>query len=108
MPSQVARYFAASGRMADMDSLLQIEMRRHCRKIVGIMIHVVSIARLGGPSVAAPVMGDDAIAVIEEEHHLRVPVIGAQRPAVAENNRLTRAPVLVKNLGSVFGRDCGH
>jgi len=31
---------------------------------------------LGGPAVASSVMGDDAIAVFEEEQHLRVPIIG--------------------------------
>ena len=57
---------------------------------------------------AAAVMGDDAIAVIEEEQHLRVPVIGRQRPAMAEHDGLTGAPVLVVNLGAVFGLDRRH
>src|ERR1035437_2869292 len=33
MPSQVARYLAASGRMAAVYGVLQIKMRRQCRKI---------------------------------------------------------------------------
>src|SRR5258708_4306950 len=37
-------------------------MRRQCRKVIGIVIHVVAVARLGGSAVAAPVMGHDAIA----------------------------------------------
>jgi hypothetical protein len=49
-------------------------------------------------------MGDDAIAVIEEEQHLRVPVFGLQRPAVAEHDRLTVAPILVIDLTAVL---CG-
>jgi hypothetical protein len=53
-------------------------------------------------------MGDDAIALFEEEQHLRVPVIGRQRPAVAEHDGLTLAPVLVENLNTVFGRDDRH
>ena len=51
---------------------------------------------------AAAVMGDDAIAVIEEEQHLIVPVIGRQRPAMAEHDGLTFAPVLVEDLNAVF------
>ena len=39
---------------------------------------------------AAAVVGDDPVAVLEEEHHLRVPVVGAQRPAVVEHDRLRR------------------
>jgi hypothetical protein len=31
---------------------------------------------LGGTPMSAPVVGYDAIAVVEEEQHLRVPVIG--------------------------------
>ena len=51
----------------------------------------------------APVMRHDAIAVLKEKRHLVVPVIGRQRPAVAEHNGLTLAPVLVKDLDAVFG-----
>jgi hypothetical protein len=51
---------------------------------------------------AAPVVGYDAIAVFEEEQHLRVPVIGRQRPTMAEHDRLSTAPVLIVDL-DVFG-----
>src|ERR1035437_9520802 len=56
MPCQIVHYLAAAGRMADMYGVLQIEMSRQCREIVGVMIHVMPVTRLGGPSVAAPVM----------------------------------------------------
>ena len=62
--------------MADVDGVLQIKMRRQGREIVGIMIHVVAVGDLGGAAVTAAVMGDDAIALIEKEQHLGVPVIG--------------------------------
>ncbi len=65
-------------------------------------------ASLAGSPVAAPVMGDDPIAVAEEEHHLGVPVIGRQRPAVAEHDGLTAAPVLVEDLHAILGRDRAH
>src|SRR5437667_632602 len=72
------------------------------------MIHVMAAAGLGGAAMAAPVMGDDAIAVLEEEQHLRVPIIGRQRPAVAEHDGLAFAPVLVEDFNAVFGRDRAH
>src|SRR2546430_15895961 len=68
------------------------------------MIHVMAVARLGGPAVAASIMGYYAIAVFEEEQHLRIPVNGRQRPTMAEDNRLPFAPILVidVDVSSVF------
>src|SRR5205807_4894125 len=51
---------------------------------------------------------DDAITVEKEEHHLGVPVISRQRPAVAEHDRLTAAPVLVEDIRAVGGGDHAH
>src|SRR6266851_8529316 len=101
-------HLAAAGGMTNVHGPLQIEMRRQSRKVVGIMIHVMTVARLCGPAVAPSVMGDDAITVFEEEQHLVIPVIGRQRPAVAEHDGLTLAPVLVKDLDIVLGRDDRH
>src|SRR4051794_8484782 len=53
-------------------------------------------------------MGDDAVAVLKEEQHLGVPIVGRKRPAMAENDRVARAPVLVVDLRAVFGRDRAH
>jgi hypothetical protein len=72
------------------------------------MIHVMSVARLGGPSVAAAVVRYDTIAVIEEEQQLRVPVIGRKRLAMAEHNGLTFAPVFVIDLRTILRRDRIH
>src|SRR5258708_7070533 len=83
-------------------------MRSECGKVIGIVIHVVSVAGLARSSVTSPVMGDDSIAVIQEEHHLGVPVICTQWPAVAEDNWLSLAPVLVIDLCSVFCCDRRH
>ena len=101
-------HLAAAGGMADVNGVLQVEMRRHRREIVGIMIHVMAVADLAGAPVAAAVMGDDAEAVIGEEDHLGIPVVGRQRPAMAEHDRLTLAPILVEDLDAVLCRDGGH
>src|SRR5271169_498065 len=53
-------------------------------------------------------MRDDAITMLPEEQHLPFPVVRAQCPAVAENDRLPLTPVLVINLCSVFRRNRRH
>lgn len=53
---------------------------------------------------AAPVMRDDAVALAEEEQHLVVPVVRAERPAMMEHDglRVFRTPVLVEDPGAVL------
>jgi len=68
----------------------------------------MAAAALARAAVAAAVMGDDAEAVVQEEEHLRIPVVGRKRPAMAEDDGLSRTPVLVEYLGTVFGGDRGH
>src|SRR6202041_1115396 len=94
--------------MPDMHRLLEVKMCGERCQVVGVMIHVMTAVRLGGAPVSAPVGGDDAKAVLEEEHHLVVPIVGRQWPAVAEHDGLTFAPVLVINLSAVFRRDHCH
>jgi hypothetical protein len=72
------------------------------------MIHVMAVAGLGGAAMATPIVGDHAETMAEEEQHLRVPIIGRQRPAVAKHDRLTFTPVLVEDLNAVFAGDRAH
>jgi hypothetical protein len=46
--------------------------------------------------------------MVQEEEHLGVPVIRRQGPSVTEDDRLTGAPVLEEDLGSVSGRELRH
>src|SRR6202522_3729004 len=108
MSGQVAHHFAPTGRVADVHGVVEIEVRGQRREIVGVVVHVVAGRGLGGSSVATSVVGDDAIAVLEEEQHLDVPIVGRQGPAVAEDNRLANSPVLVKDLRTVGGGNCAH
>ena len=59
---------------------------------------------------AAAVVGDDAVAVLGQEHHLGVPVVGVEGPAVAEEDgrAVLVAPVLVEEQGAVAERDERH
>jgi hypothetical protein len=83
-------------------------MCRHRGKVVGVVVHIVAVTGLGRSPVAAPVMSDDPIAVQEKEHHLRVPVIGRQGPAVAEDDGLAASPVLVEDFRAVCSGDRPH
>ncbi len=82
----------------------------HRGNVRGVVVHVVAIADLARTAVAAPIMGDDAVALADEVQHLRVPVVGGQRPAVMEHDRLRvpGAPILVVDLDAVFGADEAH
>ncbi|MNR31606.1 hypothetical protein D3C85_1491270 [compost metagenome] len=55
-------------------------------------------------------MRDYPVAFEQEEHHLIVPVIRAQRPTVVKHNgrRVFRPPIFVKNPGAVFGYNFVH
>ncbi len=52
---------------------------------------------------AAAVMRDHAVAVLQKVQHLAVPVVRTQRPAVREDDGLAATPVLVEDLGAVAG-----
>src|SRR4029453_11992791 len=78
------------------------------REIVGVSVHVVAVPGLARATVAAPVVGDAAISVGSQEEHLIFPGIGRERPAMAEDNGLTLAPVLVIDLRAVFSGDGTH
>ena len=106
--ADVAGHFAAARGEADQDGALQVERLDELREVVGIGVHVVAVPGLARPAMSAPVMGDAAIAVGGQEHHLGFPAIRAERPAVAEHHRLSCAPVLVVDLRSVFRRDRAH
>ncbi len=83
-------------------------MRHKSRQVVGVRIHIMAIGGLGGAAIATTVMGDDAVAMKQKEQQLRVPIVGRQRPAMAEHNWLARTPVLVENFRAVFRGDRGY
>jgi hypothetical protein len=93
-----------------MDGIAQIERVGQRDDIGDIAVHVVTARRLGRTAMPAAVMRDNTIALLDEEHHLRVPVIRAERPAVVEHDdgRIHVAPVLVEDFGLVDGGDERH
>jgi hypothetical protein len=101
-------HLASAGRRTDVDGVRQVEMRGYRRKIVGVMIHIVTVGDLAGPTVAAAIVGDNAVALIEEEYHLCIPIVGRDWAAVAEHDGLAFAPIFVENLDAVFRFDKAH
>jgi hypothetical protein len=51
--------------------------------------------------VPAAVVRDHPKALFQEEHHLTVPIVSAQWPAVMKEKRLAGAPILVEDLSAV-------
>jgi hypothetical protein len=70
----------------------QVEMCGQSCQVIGIMVHVVAVARLARPAVATPVMRDHTMAVAQEEQHLSVPIVRRKRPAMAEHDGLRACP----------------
>ena len=61
--------------MSDMNGIAQIKCGDQLGKIIGISIHAIASIGLTGSTMPAPVMGDNAESLVQEKHHLSVPVI---------------------------------
>src|ERR1700686_2891877 len=72
------------------------------------MIHVMAATGLGGTTVPAAIVGYYSKTVFQKEQHLRIPIIGRQRPTVAKYDGRTLTPVLVEDFNAVFGGDRFH
>src|SRR5437764_14706769 len=109
MTAKIMHHLAAAGRMADVNRIFQVEMIGHGFQIVCIVIHVVPAAGLSRATMSAPISRNDAETFAEEKKHLRVPIIRRERPAVAEDDGLSFAPVFIidVDVSSVFF-PCGY
>src|SRR5713101_349494 len=108
MTADIVRHLASAGRMADQNQIVQVELFDELGKVIGILVHVVAVPRLIRLAVAAAVVSDDTVSVLAKEQHLRLPGVAGERPSMRKEDRLSLSPVLVGDLGSVFGRDEGH
>src|SRR5690606_10886308 len=105
--ADVAGDFAAAGGEAHQGDVAQVQRGDHRGQVVGVVVHVVAVPGLARTAVAAPVVGDDAVALGGEEQHLRFPAVRVQRPAVAEGDdrAVLGAPVLEVQAHAVGGHD---
>src|SRR5207244_5351579 len=93
---------------ADVNRIFQVEMIGDRFQIVGIVVHVVSAAGLSRATMSAPISCNDAETFAEEKKHLRVPIVRRERPAVAEDDGLSFAPVFIidVDVSAVLFTDC--
>src|SRR5262249_57289871 len=84
----VSSGLAAASRMTQVNGVAQVEVLNDSSGVRRVVIHVMTLADLAGAAMPAPIMGDDAVSLGDEEEHLVVPVVGAQRPAVVKHHRL--------------------
>src|SRR5579864_148409 len=94
--------------MPDMNGVAKIQVLDDRGCVCGVMIHVVTVRHLAGTAMAAAIDADHPVAALDEEQHLSVPVVGAQWPAVMEDDRLPLAPVLVEDVHAVRSCDRAH
>src|SRR5215831_18397883 len=94
--------------MTDEYAIPEIELADELIQVVGISVHVVAGPRLTRAAVATAIVGNAAIASRGEIEHLVFEGICRQWPAVAEDDGLSAAPVVVINLGAVLGGECAH
>jgi hypothetical protein len=68
--------------MTDMYRIPEVQVRGHSGEVIGIVIHVMTDGRLRRASMTSAVVRNDPETSIQEKHHLRIPVIRGQRPAM--------------------------
>src|ERR1700681_4004878 len=94
--------------MADVNGIAKVQLFNQLVYVSSVCVHLVAGNGLCGSSMSATVMSDHAVSPVEKEHHLSVPVVCRERPAMVEEQRLASAPVLEVNLCSVLRRDRRH
>src|SRR4051812_26809505 len=108
MPGHVSRDLTAAGRMSDQDDVTQIECLDQFSEIIRVRRQIIALPRLRRPAASSPIMRNRAVAGVCDELELRIPSVRRQRPAMAEDDRLTASPVLVKDLSAICGSDETH
>src|SRR5580704_18597954 len=91
-----------------MDGIAKIEMIDDCGRVSSIMVHVVAVRHLARAPMGATVDADHAIAFVDEEKHLGIPVVRAEWPAMMEDDGLAVAPILVENINTILSFNEAH
>ena len=74
--------------MTNVNGILVLELRHALGHVAGVSFHVVALIRLSLTAMPTAIMSDHPVTVSEKEHHLRVPIVSRERPAMMEEERL--------------------
>ena len=85
MASDVADDLTAPHRMSDEGHVFQVEMPNELRQVVGEHVHVPAAAMSVGAAVAAPVVRDAAVTLIEQARDDVMPLVRVEGPRVCEH-----------------------
>src|SRR6516164_8937503 len=108
MACDITRDLPPAGGVADMDGVAEVQMLDDGSRVGSVVVHIVAVRHLARPPVTAAINADHPVALLDEKQHLSVPVVGTERPAMVEDNRLAASPVFVVDLCAVVGCDCAH
>ena len=101
--ADVAGDFTTTHREADQSDVAEIEAVEQAGQVRGEGVVVVAVLRLVRVAEAAPVVGDHAVAGLDQCRHLLGPRRAAQRPSVDEHHR----PAVAAGVGVVEGDSVG-
>src|SRR5258705_7538697 len=91
-----------------MDGVRQVKLPDEFSEVIGIGVEVIAVPGLARSAMAAPIMRNTAVSARRQIEHLILECVGAQWPAMAEDDGLTRAPVVIINFRAVRGGDGTH
>src|SRR5215475_1800010 len=102
MSRDVPNRFRAAERVADDRRVTNVERVEQRRDIVGERVVVVAAPGVARAAVAPPIERDGAVSASDDAGHLILPERGIETPPMQEDDRLARAPVAMKQRGSIF------
>src|SRR6202790_4823376 len=91
--------------MADVNGITKVQLFNQFVYVGRVGVHLVAGTVLWGAPIPQAVKSDHAVSALEKEHHLSVPVVCRERPAMMEEQRLASPPVLLKILRASFRGD---
>src|SRR5258705_7376767 len=102
MSADIAGHLSTSCRVTNMDCVLQVEGFNEFCQVIGIGVHLVSVPGLARSTMTAAIMCDAAVSLSTQKNHLVFPGIRGKRPTMTEDYRLSRTPILIVDLSTVF------
>jgi hypothetical protein len=90
------------------DRIAKVERGDQFGEVVRIGVQVIAIPGLVRAPMASAIVCDAPVSAGGQENHLVFPSIGAQGPAVTEDDWLAFSPILEVDLRTIFGCESRH